>query len=290
MSTSRKEKLRLAKNSTTPEVRIQALKHFLGDDDAYDIFIDALNHRHVGMIEVAILGLSAYEDSRWEILLDLLDDEEFGHGTTIIRSIVNKEFIDLSTHINRLRKSIPRRQDSLSLIYHFSWIERYQHIADVLTRDSLNHHNFWEYGKSGFIGELDISNPLSLNIVKRMLFKNALSTFDNIVYREKNRIRENMSTLDNSDFKLELFGYFSTLVTLSNKYKEKDNNFDLKNHVSNLDIDGYSPEIISGLGDFLDLYLDKKLKTNETIGVYGFRGGEEIWWEESSDVYIELDS
>ena len=292
MSVNREKNLRIAKNSSTPEARIQALNSLLGDDDAYEIFIEALNNRHVGLVKVAIDGLSAYEDSRWEILLDILEHEDFGFGDYIIQCIRRRKYENISSHINRLRKSIPRRQDSLSLIRQFSWLGQYHEVADVLARDCLNYHDFWKYGNFGFVDILDLSHPVSLHIVKRMLFDKALPKFILIVEEEKNRIKNQKTVANFSNFKRELFGYFSTLVTLSNKFRTIDNNFNLKDHITNLDTERESEDIVSLMPKGLEMYLQKKLKTNEKDFHFSYaKGGlEEIFWEESLDEYIELET
>jgi len=293
MSVNRKEKLRIAKNSSTPEARIQALNSLLGDDDAYEIFIETLNNRHVGLVKVAIDGLSAYEDSRWEILLDILEHEDFGFGDHIIDCIRRRQYENISIHIQRLRESIPRRQDSMSLIRKFSWKGQYHEVADVLARDCLKYHDFWKYGNCGFIDILDLSHPVSLHIVKRMLFEKALPKFIFIVEKEKNTIIEQKTGANFSNFKRELFGYFSTLVTLSNKLRTIDYNFNIKDHITNLYVGRESEEeIVSLIPKFLEMYLQKKLKTDEKDFHFSYTHGglEEIFWEESLDDYIDLDT
>lgn len=287
----RKEKLRIARSSNTPEARIQAFYDLAGDDDAYDIFIEALNNRNVSVVGAAIYGLANYPDSRWEILLDLLEDKDFGYGEEIIRNI-RDSYIDLETYTSRLRSIIPQRSDALELIQTLSNLSNSNgKIVDMLVRDSIKYHDFWRYGNAYIINYLDLSHPVSLNIVKRMLFREPVEMFNSITYKARKAIQAEKSTRwVISDFKTQLFGFFSTLVVLSNKYKEIDNEFELESHISALDTGSETSKTVNDMKKFLKMYLERSLKTDLTYGSFAYhRNGEEIWLEESTDEYVHLD-
>ena len=289
-----KEKLRIARSSDTPEARVQAFYYLAGDDDAYDIFIEALNNRNVLVVKAAIYALANYEDSRWEILLDLLEDEDFGYGKEIIQNL-NDADIDLETYTSRLRTTIPQRSDALDLVRTLSrFSSQNDKIADVLVRDSMKHHEFWRYGNAYIINCLDLRHPVSLNIVKRMLFEEPVETFNSIQYRAKDALQNKKSIKSvKSDYRMELFGFLSTLIALSNKYKEIDVEFQLENHISTtLDTGFRTSDAVLSIKNYLALYLKGKLKTDLTYDGYGYKHGgwEEVWWEESMDEYVHLDS
>lgn len=294
MDPVRKEKLRIARGSNTPEARVQAFYYLAGDDDAYDIFIEALNNRNVLVVKAAIYALANYQDSRWEILLELLEDDGFGYGKEIIQNIKDAD-IDLEAYTPRLRNIIPQRYDALDLIQTLTILSsRHEKIADILVRDSMKHHDFWCYGNAYIINYLDLKHPVSLNIVKRMLFEELLDKFNSIQYRAKDALQNKKSIKSvKSDYRIELFGFLSTLIALSNKYKEIDVEFQLENHISTtLDTGFTTSDAVLSIKNYLALYLEGKLKTDLTYDGYGYKHGgwEEVWWEESMDKYVHLDS
>ena len=293
MDPVRKEKLRIARSSNTPEARIQAFYYLAGDDDAYDIFIEALNNRNVAVVKAAIYGLANYPDSRWEILLDLLEDEDFGYGGEIIRNIRDRS-IELEAHTSRLRSIIPQRSDALDLIQTLSIFSNSNgKIVDLLVRDSIKHHDFWRYGNAYIVSYLDLSHPVSLNIVKRMLFEEPVELFNSIQYKAKDALQNNKSMKSvKSDYRIELFGFFSTLIALSNKYREIDTEFQLDDHISALDTGVETADTVLAIKKFLAMYLERKLKTDLTYDEFGYYNGvwEEVWLEHSMDEYVHLDN
>jgi len=293
MDPVRKEKLRIARSSNTPEARIQAFYYLAGDDDAYDIFIEALNNRNVAVVKAAIYGLANYPDSRWEILLDLLEDEDFGYGGEIIRNIRDRS-IELEAHTSRLRSIIPQRSDALDLIQTLSIFSNSNgKIVDLLVRDSIKHHDFWRYGNAYIVSYLDLSHPVSLNIVKRMLFEEPVELFNSIQYKAKDALQNNKSMKSvKSDYRIELFGFFSTLIALSNKYREIDTEFQLDDHISALDTGVETADTVLAIKKYLAMYLERKLKTDLTYDEFGYYNGvwEEVWLEHSMDEYVHLDN
>lgn len=294
MDPVRKEKLRIARSSNTPEARVQAFYYLAGDDDAYDIFIEALNNRNVLVVKAAIYALANYHDSRWEILLELLEDDGFGYGKEIIQNIKDAD-IDLEAYTSRLRSIVPQRFDALDLIRTLTILSsRYEKIADILVRESMKHHDLWGYGNAYIINYLDLKHPVSLNIVKRMLFEEPLDKFNSIQYRAKDALQNKKSIKSvKSDYRIELFGFLSTLIALANKYKEIDVEFQLENHISTaLDTGFRTSDAVLSIKNYLTLYLEGKLKTGLTYDGYGYKPGgwEEVWWEESMDKYVHLDS
>ena len=294
MDPVRKEKLRIARSSNTPEARVQAFYYLAGDDDAYDIFIEALNNRNVLVVKAAIYALANYHDSRWEILLELLEDDGFGYGKEIIQNIKDAD-IDLEAYTSRLRSIVPQRFDALDLIRTLTILSsRYEKIADILVRESMKHHDLWGYGNAYIINYLDLKHPVSLNIVKRMLFEEPLDKFNSIQYRAKDALQNKKSIKSvKSDYRIELFGFLSTLIALANKYKEIDVEFQLENHISTaLDTGFRTSDAVLSIKNYLALYLEGKLKTGLTYDGYGYKPGgwEEVWWEESMDKYVHLDS
>jgi hypothetical protein len=261
----KKENFRIARHSTTSEARIPAFRYLAGNDEAYDIFIDGLNHVHVGIVETAIFGLAAFDDSRWEILLDLLEDEDFGYSQEILSNIIHFEK-DLSNHIDRLRKIIVPRKDVYDLLVLFekSMVEDsvdYSVLCDALARDCGKYHDAWTYGNHRFIKYLDTKHPLSLNLVKRMLFnENLIERFQGIIALAKVEFMDSREEKVLWNFNEKLFSFFSTLISLSNKYQEHDEAFDLKSRILYFNHEPYY-ETVSEFSKAFESYLQGKIKT-----------------------------
>lgn len=294
MSVEFTKQLRIARDSDLPEARIQAFHYLGGEDAAYDIFIEALNNRHVGVVAAAISGIAEYDDDKRTVLLDLLDYEEFGYGKDIIRGIIRNK--DISLIAEQLKRIIPQRKDALDLIWIIS-IEN-QKFADELSRSARKHHNFWEYAKCGFIENLDLKHPVSLGIVKKMLFVDMVSYFGSILDKHTKETQEGreLKSKTSSSYKKDIFGFISTLITLSNRFRMHNGDFDLRSHIVKLRLEAqeqrYSSRdvnILTTIDGFLDLYLRSKIKTDVKTSHVAIHGGQEFYYDQSMDEYIHLD-
>lgn len=261
-----KEYLRIAKNSTTSEARIPAFRYLAGNDDAYEIFIDGLNHVHVGIVDAAIYGIAAFDDSRWEILIDLLEDEDFGYAKEILRNIRTCEK-DLSNHIERLRNIISPRKDAYDLLSVLSggfWDDDvdYSKVCDAIARDCSKYHDIWAYGNHRFIRHLDMNHPLSVNLVKRELLNDdILYPFDRIIQSATDVASNGYDKTELGNVDRKLYSYLSTLISLSNKYRMVNDSFDLHARINYLQYPNHF-KTASKLLESLELYHQGKINSS----------------------------